>query len=210
MKSKYSVFISNEDNCLFEEQFDLWIRDDWNDDIPPFFKRLNKVTDDRSFVILATSVLEYQIERFLKVFIPKYEILINDYTNLSTKINIIKAFNLIPPQFGEMCDIIKNIRNDFAHNLKIDNFDDADKSKKLPKNLLKLKEKWFEFESDMCYWSLEKPIRLMFKDIWRVSLEGLRVYESNVILFRKETENKKFINSLKTLSSELKVKRENT
>lgn len=209
MKNKHSVFVSEKDNCLFKEQFELWTRDDWNDDIPPFFKRLNKIDDDRSFVILATSVLEYQIERFLKIFIPKYELLINDYTNFSIKINIIRAFNLIPPQFGEMCSIIKDIRNDFAHNLEIDNFADAEKSKKLPKNLIKLKEKWLEFEDDMCYWSPEEPIRLMFKDIWRVTLEGIRVYESNVVLFRRETENEKFINSLKALSVELKDKSKN-
>lgn len=206
MKKKkiISVFKCDEGKCLFPEQFELWERSDWNNDLPPFFDRLNKIEDDRSFIILATSVLEYQIDRFLIAFIPNHHILINDRTNLVSKINIIKAFNLFPDHLLGMLDNIRNIRNDFAHNLKIDSFNDACESEKLPKHIEVMKNFWNEFDEDMCYWQENKPLRLMFKDIWRVCLEGLRVFESNIRLFRQETENKEFINHLNNLSIELK------
>ncbi len=204
---KYNVYTSNKQECLFPKQFDFWEKSDWNDDLPPFFKRLNQIEDDRSFVILATSVLEYQIDRFLKAFIPNCQTLVNDKTNLVTKINIIRAFNLIPEHFPDMLDNIRNIRNDFAHNLMIDSFNDTKKSEKLPGHIDEMKRFWNKFQDDMCYWQDDKPLRLMFKDIWRVCIEGLRIFESNIRLFRQETEKKEFINGLNKLSTELKDKR---
>jgi hypothetical protein len=207
MKKKNSVYIAKEDNCLFTEQFAFWNKSDWNNDIPPYFKRLNKINDDRSFVILALAVLEYQIDRFLKAFIPKYDVLIKSNTNISTKIDIIKAFNLIPTHIVDMVDLLRNIRNVFAHYLEIDGFEDEKKSKKLPNYILLMKEYKIEYNTEMPYWKDGEPIRLLFKDIWRVCLEALRIYEGNIKLFRQETEKREYINYLKSLSIELEEKR---
>ena len=206
-KEKFSVFISNKNNCLFSKQFDNWERFDWNKDIPPFFERLNTINDDRSFVILACSVMEYQIDRFLEVFIPKRKILVNDNTSLNYKILVIEAFNLIPPQFVEIMNTIRNIRNDFAHNLDVDSFSDSNKSEKLPKHINEMKRLWEKFKDDMCYWNTAESLRLMYKDIWKVCVEGLRVYESNIRLIRQETEKTEFIDHLQKLSTELMNKR---
>jgi hypothetical protein len=62
----------------------------------------------------------------------------------------------------------------------------------------------------MIYWKENEPLYLMFKDIWRVCIEGLRVFELNIRLFRQETEKKEFINHLNQLSYELKDIREIT
>lgn len=203
-KKSHSVYKSEIKESLFDEQFDLWESSNWNNDMPHFFKRLNQIDDDRSFVILATSVLEFQVNRFLKCFIPESQILVNFNTNFATKLNIIKAFNLIPKQFPNMIDCIKSIRNEFAHTFEIDSFDDANESTKLPNHLKDLDRFWTQFESDMCYWKKGEPLRLKFKDIWRVTIEGLRAYESNVRLFRQETEKVEFIDHLMTLSTELR------
>ncbi len=205
---EYSVYISNKNNCLFTKQFESWELFDWNVDMPPYFKRLNEINDDRSFVILACSVMEYQIDRFLKNFIPKADILINNNTNLNNKILIIQAFNLIPPHFAQIMNVLRNIRNDFAHNLKIDSFSDAEKSEKLPEHIDEMDRLWNKFKRDMCYWHNGDSLRLMYKDLWRVCIEGLRVYESNIRLFRQETEKIEFIEHLHKLSTELMNERE--
>ena len=207
MKTENSVYLAKEDNCLFIEQFALWNKSDWNEDIPPYFKRLNKINDDRSFVILAVAVLEYQIDRFLKTFIPKYDILIKSNTNISAKINIIEAFNLIPPHIIDMVNLLRDIRNVFAHYLEIDDFEDEKKSKRLPNYILLMKKYKLEYHSEMPYWNNGKPIRLLFKDIWSVCLEALRIYEGNIKLFRQETEKREYINYLKNLSLELEEQR---
>jgi hypothetical protein len=201
-----SVYQSKDGKCLFTKQFDFWESSNWNEDLPPFFDRLNAIEDDRSFIILASAVLEYQINNFLKAFIPNYDILIE--TNLVMKIKLIKAFNIIPGHFPDMFDNIRCIRNDFAHNLKIDSFNDLEKSEKLKKHVENMKKLWGEFQEDMYYYQKDSSLLMMFKDIWRVSIEGLRVFESNIKLFRQETENKDFINYLDKLSTELRIKRE--
>lgn len=48
----------------------------------------------------------------------------------------------------------------------------------------------------------------MFKDLWSISIEALRVFESNIRLFRQETEKREFLESLFKLSVQLKNKRE--
>jgi hypothetical protein len=206
-KEKHSFFISLKNDCLFNTQFEFWDGMDWNKDVPVYFKRLNEIKDDRSFVILATSVLEYEIDRFLNNFIPDPEIIIKENTSLAMKINLIKAFRIIPPHICMVADLIKNIRNEFAHNLKIDSFKDADNSKVLPKLLIKMEEIWKQFELDMCYYHSGESLVLMFKDLWRVTFEALRVFETNVRLFRQETEKREYINSLKILSSKITKKR---
>lgn len=205
-KKYTSVYIGSKDKSLFNEQFDFWKYIEWNKDMPQYFKRLNKINDERSFVILSASLLEYQIDKFLKTFIPKYQILVNDNTNLNTKINIIDAFNLIPSQFIQMSNCIRNIRNKFAHSLEIDSFSELELSK--PELVKELKRLWKKFELDMSCWKPEKSLVFMFKDICRVTIKGLHVYEYNVSLFRQETENPKFISNLKNMSTEIKLKNE--
>ena len=70
-----------------------------------------------------------------------------------------------------------------------------------------MKEYKIEYNTEMPYWKDGEPIRLLFKDIWRVCLEALRIYEGNIKLFRQETEKREYINYLKSLSIELEEKR---
>jgi len=208
--AKYIVFKAQEnDSCLFQEQFELWENPLKNrQELPEWYDRLNKLEDDRSFVILSVTIIEYQIDKFLETLIPKSQILITDKTGIFQKIKTIEAFNLIPNHFIEMIDIMRIIRNDFAHNFEIDNFEDFKKTSKLSKHVGDMQKMWKRFEEDMAYWHEGKATRYMFKDIWRKSLDGLRVFESNVKLFRQETETPEFINSLHEKSKQLKEMRE--
>jgi len=205
---RHSVYVAEKGESLFTVQFDSWTRLDWNDDIPPFFKRLNKIKDDRSFVILATSVLEYQVDRYLKAFLPKPQILLNENTGFAFKIKIIQTFNHLPPQLVNFALLVNNIRNEFAHTLEIDRFTQAKKSSKLTGFLKQLDAYWNDYENDMTYYKIEPKTIQKFKDIWRVAIEGLRVYERNIKLFRQETEKSEFMDQLNSLSTKLKIDRE--
>lgn len=202
------VYKSNGEKCLFTKQFDLWQNLDWNVDLPAYLERLNKIEDDRSYVILVASILELQIDQFLETFIPDRKALIRKGTSVSNKVNVIKAFRVIPEHFILMIENILRIRNVFAHSPYIDNFIDVDKSENLQKEIEIMKSLWVSFEDNMTYWSEGDPIRLMYKDICLVCLEGLHVFESNVKLFRQETEKREFIDRLDLLSTELREKRE--
>jgi len=208
MKEKYhNIYTAIGDDCLFPKQFANWEDFVWdNKKYPAFYKRLNNIEDDRSFVILAMNVLEGQIDKFLDQFIPEPQILFNDRTNLVSKIKIIQAFKLLPPQFFEMFDVLRNIRNFFAHNLEIDGFDENLGQQKLSVHIETMHKIWKEYELDMGYWKQNRPTRLMFKDLWNVCFRGLHVFERNIKFFRQETENPKFIESLYQKSLKLEQK----
>jgi hypothetical protein len=191
---------------LFYQPFANWEKSsDWNEDIPQYFKRLNKLRDERSFVILASTVLEYQVDRFLKCFIPEFQILITDNTSFGSKLKILRAFRIIPPHIINCTELIKNIRNEFAHNQALDKFSDTKKSNKLIAHLQLLDKYWKDYEDDMLYFKIKQDTLQKFKDIWRKALEGFRSYENNIKLFRLITEQKEFIDSLKDKSKKMET-----
>lgn len=207
-RKKYQFWETDPSKALFHRPFADWDKNsDWNEDVPPYFKRLNKLTDDRAFIILAAAVLEYQIDRFLKCFIPDYKTLITDNTNFGFKIKIVKSFRLIPPQITECADLIRNIRNEFAHNLQIDNFDEMTDQTKLKKYLIDLDKICRDYKEEMHYSKNNPTYIRKFKDVWRKSFAGFRSYEKNIRLFRKMTEEKSYIDGLYLLSIEKEKER---
>lgn len=187
---------SSPDKCLFWEPIHSTKPSDWNKYMPPYFQRLNKLEDEMAFVILAANVLENEVDNFLKVFIPKYRLIIKENTGFNKKLELIRAFRLIPPQIIEFAECIRKIRNVFAHNSEIDNFNDLIKSDKLSKHIVVLDRLWDSYESEMTYGKINDTYRDKFKDIWRKSLEGFFGFKSSIRLFREKTENKEFIKQL--------------
>lgn len=204
---KGHIYKDQDGKCLFPDQVNIWSKPNW-DNMPDFFKRLNNIEDDRSFIILAASVLEMRVEMFLKSAIPNSNAIINDRTSFAKKLELVRAFNYIPTHFIDIADLLRSIRNDFAHDYSIDSFDDAVKIEKLPGRLIKMDKMWSLYKSDMIYWKKDRPIRLQYKDLWRICIEGFKVYQLNVELFRQETEKPEFIDGLMKLSDELREKRE--
>jgi hypothetical protein len=205
-KPYQNVFTSLKRDCLFQEQFVEWDPRDWNKDMPDFFRRLNRLKDDRAFVILAHTVLEYEIDRFLRIFIPKPDIILNNITFFG-KVNLIRAFQLIPPDLIKIAEVINNIRNCFAHELNVDSFEEAENTGQMSAHISEMKRLWKKYKYDMNYYQEGGELRLMYKDLWSVALEGFRVYELNIKLFRQETEKPEFINQLKELAIDLRAKR---
>ncbi len=205
-----SIYIGEKSKSLFTEQFDRFLPSQWNKDIAPYFKRLNKIKDERSFVILASTVLELKVDIFLKLFIPDSKPLVNENTNFESKIKILRAFKLIPAQIVNIIELLKNIRNDFAHDINLDSFSEANLSKKLPTRLKLLDKYWTEYENDMTYYKI-KPIPVQkYKDLWAASLEALDVYESNIIVLRQELQQEEFVEKLKTKAKMLKSEKSST
>ncbi|MCZ2085771.1 MAG: hypothetical protein LC112_15995 [Flavobacteriales bacterium] len=60
----------------------------------------------------------------------------------------------------------------------------------------------------MTFWKPEKSIVFMFKDLCRTAIEGLHIFEYNISLFRRETENQNFIDELQILSTKIKLENE--
>ena len=134
--------------------------------------------------------------------------MVNEKTNFHNKLKILRAFNLIPPDLINIAELLKNIRNKFAHHLYLDKFKDAKKADELVALLKLLDTYWERYKDDMVYFKIKPTTLQKYKDLWRVSLEGIRVYENNIILFRQETEKSEFIDQLKQLSTLIRKDKE--
>ncbi|MFC2021400.1 hypothetical protein ACFLU1_06455 [Chloroflexota bacterium] len=86
-----------------------------------YLSYVNNVKDDRLLVIVSFLSLEDTLSTLLRSYIPKYEKL--GLRTFSQMVNQVRALKLIPSYLLDAASIINVIRNDFAHDIEIDNFD---------------------------------------------------------------------------------------
>lgn len=111
--------MNNDKKPIFENPFfDFENVDDNNDKTIELFDRISETGDDRSKIILAGIIVEWYLDRILKYLFVDYKNLSNrsDFT-FSFKISILRSLRLIPLDIVIMCDCVRKIRNEFAHNL---------------------------------------------------------------------------------------------
>jgi hypothetical protein len=157
----------------------------WNKKVSTYIKKINNSVDDRAYVIFAAGLLEKQISEILYLIFPKHKFLEeSECFTFSMKIRILKATSLLPNQILNFADLVRELRNVFAHNIEIENFEDFSKIPKLDKKLKKLDSYCSEWSSNLVKSQFKSDPRTKFDDLYRLSLGGLFCYETNVkILF---------------------------
>jgi len=95
------------------------------------WKHYKDINDQRLLALVGALCIETALDALLQGFISDYDSLKDDTdVTFSLKIKIAKALHLIPRKILNSCDLIRQIRNDFAHNLNLCEFTH------LPKNRL--------------------------------------------------------------------------
>jgi len=191
-------FYLGDNNCYFKEQYnDDKGSEKWNKTISDYIEKINNSVDDRAYVIFAAGLLEKQITKILQLIFPNYKELENvDCFTFSMKIKILKATKLLPNQFLNFADLVRDFRNVFAHNIEIENFEDFKKENKLEKKLKKLDVYCGEWKGNLVKSNWNNEWRDKFDDIYRLSLEGFFCYEENVKILYEEIWNMDFRNKL--------------
>jgi hypothetical protein len=87
--------------------------------LPGFLQKIDRAGDDRSFVLVTAVVVERYLDELLQAIAPGYHKLADqrDFT-FSLKIELLKAFGLIPPHIVQAADLLRKVRNEFAHNIE--------------------------------------------------------------------------------------------
>lgn len=154
-KSKgISYNFSSNENCIFSSPLEniqrakfLSIMMNYQDE----FSIVLQTGNNREMAITAACLLENQIDEINNHWIPGYKTLVNDHdTTFSYKIKLCKALRLIPSKLLEAVNIFREIRNDFAHNLKTGTFDDLENNTKYHekiKTVIRKFSKEHEFKS---------------------------------------------------------------
>ncbi len=153
----------------------------YNTEMPDFFKKIEETGDDRSYVITSALVAEHQLDAFLLTLMPGYDKLAEkkDFT-FSLKIELLKAHKIIPPIVPRCIDYLRRVRNEFAHNLLIDEIDSIEqKIINVGNNLYDDVYRVYKQNHS------EKNTREIFNGILQGAIMGLRSYKPNVNLLRR-------------------------
>ncbi len=164
--------------------FDFEVVEDNNKKAAENYDRIIKSGDHRSRIILAGIIVEYYFDRILKCFFIDYKNLSDrsDFT-FSFKISLLKSMRLIPIDVIIMCDLVRKVRNVFAHNFEIDAIEQIDS--KLIKHINQLYLEKTKSKED-------KELIEKFHAIYSVGYSELRTYERNIKLLRETLDNPNF------------------
>ena len=94
--------------------------------LPELFRKVERLDDDRFLAVLSALAVERQLDRCLDAFLPAYERLteVEGVFGFSMKVRLLKAFNFVPHLVLSATDLIREVRNKFAHDLDVASFDD--------------------------------------------------------------------------------------
>lgn len=157
-------------------------------DMVPSYSLIQNAKDDRSKVILGALVVEANLDHVLATWMPGFARLTNskDFT-FSLKTETLRAMELIPPHILDAVDLIRGVRNDFAHNLDIATLSDLKQS-----GADRIKNGYSAVFGTRSSAALEQQ----FHDIATFATQALRAYGANIKLLRDGLTSGNYVQSL--------------
>lgn len=177
---------------IFSTPFTGFHTDSLPDDAVKMLKQLNATGDDRSKVLVSALVCEVYIDRLLGILLPGYKELIEDKEfPLSRKIKLLRAFKIIPLHLTQAADLLRKVRNEFAHDLDIDSIEKIpDKLKQALKGLYLARKIRMDGGPE--------DIKVVFMGIAQMATNSLYSYKECLTQFNRATRTHEFAVDLAT------------
>lgn len=158
----------------------------WNKEVPYHVQEFNKYDEDRSAVIYFSLFVEYHVNITIGILFPDFDSFLAN-SSITTRINILASFRILPKQIFEACRCINNIRNEFAHEFNIKNMEqlatlDGERKKKTVDKLTMLTNDFF---GDYEYERTLDTIRNRFKSLCLNTVTAFRIYEPQILIVRE-------------------------
>ena len=98
---------------------------EFQNELDEYWAHYKNLADERAVVLVGALCVEDCLDRMINAFFPASKILREnrDFT-FSPKIDIIEACKIIPSRILHHCDLVRKLRNDFAHDLKLKTLSD--------------------------------------------------------------------------------------
>jgi hypothetical protein len=109
---------------------------------------------------------------------------------------MLRALNLISEDILTCITLIKDIRNKFAHNIKIHNIEDLSSINNGIKLIHRLENYCMQLEDELVYSKFDSNYISKFKDIAALSIKALRYFQPNMELLREQIEDVEFEKNL--------------
>jgi len=190
------------EKCRFKEPFMLGVDQAyWNSKLPPLWKKIKEASDDRAFVILLALVIEHLVDETLETWMPRYKALSEHQDfNFSIKLELLNALSLVPGFIIRGSHCIRQLRNDFAHDLNIEKLEQLAKKVEMLRNL----SDEVVVQKDLVKGSSARDLAKFLSFVVCVGLLG---YRENMKYLRKAIEKDDYLNGLKSrLNEEIMTK----
>lgn len=189
------LFRGDQGSCVFKRPLIILDEHDKKETLPVFIQRLQGTVDHRSLALLGALVLEHHLDSMLSAFMPKYKKLTDksDSFTLSLKIAMLSALHLIPEHLTGCADVVKDVRNAFAHKLELDSFENLDGTIRD-----RIKTRCIEIHGTSYVKSKLTTASEQYWEVLFFAVSGLCLYLSNVITLRSRLDNPEFIKELES------------
>ncbi len=189
MMTKKCFNIAEDGNCILPKTI-AEIEDftDWNEDLPKRVAYFNESTEERNGVTYLALFVEMELFRIVKIIFPDFPKYLGN-ANFSSAINYLRSFKLIPDHILDATKCIKDIRNEFAHNIDTVNLSDLQLTKDLLKDLNHFVD---TYKGDYDYVEIEDTLLSRFKTVCMNIIAALRIYEPSIKIVREHLDSGKF------------------
>ena len=159
--------------------------------LPTSLQRIYNTGDERSVVIVSAVTVEAYLDSLLQEIMPGFlKFTENKDITFSLKLGMLKAVRLIPPHIVETADLIRRIRNEFAHDL------DCSKLERLKDGLkAAMAHRVYQLYGKAEPYS--NSAREMFRSLTFFVLAGFAAYVPNLAILRKKFNDGSLTDSLK-------------
>ncbi len=155
------------------------------------------MNDHRLLAIVTALLVENRVDKVNSMFLPKYNKLseTSQFT-FSMKIRLLESLDFIPPSITQAAHYLRDIRNEFAHNLEKTDFAHL-KEGKLHK-FLQLSHQVYQYAGE--HSDDRDDLLKSYKKLSFFCITGLHSYAGNIKLLRDEISKEEFISVLENIS----------
>ena len=191
------LFTGESGKTLFVQPFEnIGEADKQNREGQRLYKKLEETKDDRSKVLVAALIVEYEINKILEMIFRKpKKIIENRDVSFALKIDLIEGLGLIPQHIIDCADAVRTVRNKYAHELDIDSLSNLDKA--IVNMLVTRHGKIPQMNKDKI-----EDVRELFRRICFVAISGLALYEYNIKCLIEAINDHAFLTELERKNQE--------
>jgi hypothetical protein len=155
-----------------------------------YAKLVTEAEEERLLAIVGNLSLEEALDLFLGAFIPSYKRLSeNRDFSLSMKIDLARSLRLIPRHILDAVDLIRKIRNEFTHKLRLNSFDSLNDT--IKRRLRQRSKELYPNDKDT-----EISYAVEFEKLVDATIFALEIYTSHVRIARQFIYGDDFIGEL--------------
>lgn len=155
---------------------------DVQEDLDATWKHYKDIKDERLLALVGALCVETSVDRVLRSFAPGFTAYSEDVDfTFSVKLKVLRSLKPLPARLMTSCDLIRQIRNKFAHDLSMKALVDLD-----PKLLNRLTTQVQEFNP-----APRDPVdyERQFRDLAGFVMMGLNIYATQLHALRQFLES---------------------